>query len=79
MGVITNIRLLDGPLAPISRADKVQLMAADLVRLDAFRNEGSASRTLLNQGYSAFDTLILLDGARQVAMQTVVAVEMSKP
>ncbi len=74
----TSLRLIDGPLVLIGRAEKVNLMAADLVRFDAFQNEGSACRTLRNQGYSAFDVLTMLDDARQVAMQSVVAAEMAQ-
>ena len=79
MTTFPALRLIDGPAAPLSRSEKVKRMAEVLVKYDAWRNEGSAARTLRNQGYGAFDVLTLIDDARQVAMQSVVAVEMSRP
>jgi hypothetical protein len=75
---IPQIRLLDGPLVQVSRSEKVKRMAADLVRFDSFRTETGAMRSLMTNGYSAFDIFTMIDDARQVAMQSVVAVEMSR-
>lgn len=73
--------LIDGPLVVVGNRRKaiVLAMAAELVRFDAFQCEGSASRTLHNRGYRASDIFMMIDDARQVAMQSVVAEEMGKP
>lgn len=76
-----NIPLIDGSpvLRRESRADVVKRMAADLVKFDAFRDEGDAIRSLMHRQYSPFDVLRYVDDARQVAVQDVVAREISQP
>lgn len=75
---IPQIRLLDGPLVQVSRTEQVKRMAADLVRFDSFRTEADALRSLMTNGYRAFDIFTMIDDARQVAMQSIVAAEMAK-
>ncbi len=71
--------LVDGPLmtAPERRTATVARMARLLAEADAFAIRGDAIRHLLASGYPVSDVFILVDDARQVAMQTVVAREMS--
>lgn len=75
-----HIPLIDGSLLARreSRNDVVARMASDITKYDAFRNEGDAIRSLMSAGYSPFDVLRYVDDARQVAMQEVVAAEMSR-
>jgi AmiR/NasT family two-component response regulator len=72
--------LIDGPVidSTIKRKAKVEQMAKDLVRYDAFHNEADAIRSLFGRGYGMADIVMLVDDARQVAMQDVVAREMAK-
>jgi hypothetical protein len=71
------IRLLDGPMVRC-RSEKVKLMAADLVRFDAFRIEQDSIRALMaNSRWSRSSFTATTPG--RYAMQSVVAVEMSKP
>lgn len=71
--------LLDGPLmlAPERRAAMAIHMGAELVEADAFRDRGDAIRYLMAAptGWSTVDIMILIDDARQWAMQAVVAAE----
>lgn len=72
--------LIDGGLhaGEKHRRELVERMAADLVRFDAWRNPQDATRSLFGRyGYTSI--ALLLDDARQVAMQTAVAREMSQP
>lgn len=84
MAVIQNFPLRDGPLLSRSRSEVVAAMAADLVRLDAWRNQHDAFRALLWQRdasnrpvYNSFEVSRYLDDARQMAMQSAVAREMA--
>lgn len=80
MGV--TFRLIDGPLLNIRehRAEMVERMAADLIQFDAFRDERDAIRALTWCGrHGAYDVMVLVDDARQRAMQEVVAREMGEP
>jgi hypothetical protein len=77
---ITGFPLRDGPLLAKSRAEIVKAMAADLVRLDAWRNQQDAMRALLWQRdasgqpvFCSFEVSRYLDDARQAAMQNAVA------
>lgn len=82
MAVISTFPLIDGGLSqvPLSRAQVVELMAADLERLDAFRSEADAIRALMGlKLYSTFEIMTCVDDARQAAMQIVVAREISEP
>jgi hypothetical protein len=76
-----HLRLVDGPLADTQspRDAIVEKMANDLVRAGNPGNERDAMRTLRDQGYYAADIIMCIDDARQVAMQGVVAREMSEP
>jgi len=79
----TVIPLIDGSLYSDPRTRRqalVEQMAADLVRWDAFRNEGDALRSLIfSERYTSFDVVTCLDDARQAAEQTLVAQVMSEP
>jgi hypothetical protein len=55
----------------------VRRMADDLIECDAYANKLDACRCLLAKRYDSVDVAILLDDARQVAMQDVVAREMT--
>lgn len=61
------------------RQDMVRKMAKDLVRYDAAQNEHDAIRSLFGRGYSMADIVMLVDDARAVAFQEIVAAEMMKP
>jgi hypothetical protein len=79
---LSQIRLIDGPVVDIKahKRELVAQMAKDLIRFDAVADERDAIRALSWCGrYSAYDVLVLLDDARQVAMQEIVAKEISKP
>jgi hypothetical protein len=56
----------------------VERMAADLVRYDALGNVEDSIRSLFGRGYATSDIHMLLDDARQVAFQEIVAKEMAK-
>lgn len=72
--------LIDGALALSGeRRARVEKMAADLIRLDAFANEADAVRALVGNGYATSEIFMLLDDARQIAQQEIVAQEMSQP
>jgi len=77
---LTTLRLIEGPLTgPRARRELiVARMAKDLVTYDAFRVEADAIRALMAREYSPFDVLRFVDDARQVAVQEIVAKEMSK-
>lgn len=79
--IYPRVRLVDGPLtdAVSARRATIERMAADLVRFDAAQNEQDAIRSLFGRGYSTIEIMTLLDEARQVAFQKIVAEEMSKP
>lgn len=75
------IRLLDGPLAPLSDSatgELVKLMAAVLIEFDAFHNERDSIRALMGK-FPMVEIVVHGDNARQYAMQTIVAKEMAKP
>jgi hypothetical protein len=79
---VARIFLLEGPLiAPRKEDSSVMIfsMAADLIEADAFRDHRISFHTLVLRGYNSFYVSSLIDDARQVAMQSVVAAEMSKP
>ena len=72
--------LIDGGLSqhPLPRSQVVALMAADLLRLDAFRNEADAIRALMAlRLYTTFEIMTCVDDARQAAAQEIVAKEMA--
>ena len=73
--------LIDGPLllAPERRAMLIEHMAADLLETGNFVDRRASEQQLYRDGYLALDVMILVDDARQVAMQEIVAKEMSEP
>lgn len=71
------LRLIDGGLVNVQRDGIVNLLAADLVTYDAFRNKSDAVRCLLARGHRSLDVARYLDDARQAAAQTRVAREMA--
>lgn len=73
------LRLIDGPVTSIRRAELVARMAKDLVKYEAAADERDSIRSLFGRGYSMPDIVMLIDDARQAAMQEIVAREMSKP
>jgi hypothetical protein len=75
-----NLLPLNASLADLreAQADLIQKMAADLIRFDALGNEADSIRSLYGAGYSAMDVMMLIDDVRQVAVQTLVAREMSE-
>jgi hypothetical protein len=79
---VYTLPLFDGPLcnvATMRRGDLVQRMAADLVRLGTAQGERDAIRSLFGCGYAMADIVMLIDEARALAFQEIVAAEMSKP
>ena len=67
--------LLNGPimLAPERRQKLVEHMAADLSETGAYADRGESVRQLHRDGYKVLDIMLLVDDARQVAMQAEVA------
>jgi hypothetical protein len=61
------------------RKDLIERMAADLVRFDAAHNEADAIRSLYGRGYEIRDVVVLINEARMVAFQTIVARELMEP
>lgn len=79
----TTILLLEGPLSIAAGLSKRQRLVSDmaqaLLKYDAFRNEADAFWTLQNREmWSTYDIIVCIDDARQVAMQEIVAKEMSE-
>lgn len=71
------LRLIEGGLVNVARDDIIKRMAADLVKYDAFRNKQDAVRCLMCRGYPTFEIARLLEDARALAFQDVVAREIS--
>ena len=73
--------LVDGPLmtAPERRRMVAEQMAAHLLQTNTVLNREDAVRMLRTAGYSIFDVHLLVDDARAVAFQEIVAKEMSEP
>lgn len=61
-----------------NRAALIEAIAKDLIRYDALACEQDSIRSLFGRGYPMVDIVMLLDDARQVAMQEIVAKEMSE-
>lgn len=75
-----EFRLIDGPLfVDPQNPRKVQLMAADLIRLQAMHNRDDAVQALRGEGWLLVDIMHLVPEAIALASQDVVAAEMSKP
>ena len=75
-----GLYLIDGGLTqqPLPRSQVTALMAADLIRLDAFRSEADAIRALMAlQLYTTFEVMAYIDQARYQAQQETVAQMMS--
>lgn len=74
------VRVLLPLAAPdAQRESLVARMAADLVRAEAFANLADAIRLLMWQGYGSLQVAALVEDARQVAVQSAAAKEMSRP
>lgn len=82
MSVITLHRLVDAPLsletARHERACKVADMAHALIANQAYADQGDAITALVGAGFPIFEIKVLLDDARQVAVQHMVAMEMGE-
>lgn len=72
------IRLIDGPLIDVNRIETVARMAKVLIAEDCFQCERDAIWMLRHKGFSPVAVFSMIDDARQVAMQHVVAREMAK-
>lgn len=83
MSIITIHPLIDGPICldavRAQRIAKVAEMASRLVETGAFVDHSDSIMVLASFGYSAFEVHALLDDARQVAAEHVVAMEMCEP
>lgn len=62
-----------------SRAELTEAMAKDLIRFGTANDERDAIRSLFGNGYAMPDIIMLLDDARALAFQEIVAREMSRP
>jgi hypothetical protein len=71
-------RVIDGALLYIGRAELVARMADDLIEAGTFNDEREAVRSLFGK-YPYFQISLLIDDARQAAVQEIVAREMSTP
>jgi hypothetical protein len=71
--------LLNGPLMPIPehRTRLIEIMAAELVKHDAAGDRGDAIRLLHKLNYGVVNIHCLVDEARILAVQEIVAKEMS--
>lgn len=79
---VIHFPLIDGSLVPLRQyhQDLTQRMADDLVRFNAFSNEQDSIRSLYGtRQYKMVDIMALIDDARQIAMQSVVAKEIGAP
>ena len=75
---IMPFRPIDGPLAIAGeRLARVEKMADALIAFETYGDEQEAVRSLYGNGYRMIEICLLLDDARQVAMQRVVAREMA--
>lgn len=83
MTVVTLHRLVDSPLsldvARQERIHKVAEMAHALIANNAYADHGDAITALVGAGFPIFEIKVLLDDARQVAVQHMVEMEMSEP
>jgi hypothetical protein len=72
--------LVDGPLFLAEHKERRVLdMAEQLLEHDAYADSGDARRLLRALGWSIIDVELLLDDARQVAVQAKVAQAMGEP
>jgi hypothetical protein len=77
----SHLVLVDASIATNAearRACTVAAMAAELIRYQAFADPRDARLTLSVAGYPSFEIELLIDDARQVAAQHVVAMEMTR-
>ncbi|QPF81622.1 hypothetical protein IC762_17495 [Bradyrhizobium genosp. L] len=82
MTIHTRLRLVDGPLVlpeHSARCCRVAEMAKVLIEHEAFADRHDAVLTLRLCGFSAFEVTELVEDAIAVAVQHVVAREMSAP
>jgi hypothetical protein len=75
-----DLWLIDGPLVDTKspRVALLERMANDLIR-DQAETEDDAIRSLRAHGHGTIDIFALINDARALAFQGVVAAEMSKP
>lgn len=83
MTVVTLHRLIDGPLSlDVARQERIEKVAAGAAAVLAklsYSNEADALCTLRQHlGWSTYEAMVLIDDIRQVAVQHVVAMEMSE-
>jgi hypothetical protein len=73
--------LVDGPimLAPERRKETIERMAKDLAETGAIDSDQDSIRLLMHAGYPSLDVALLAGEARMVAMQEIVAREISEP
>lgn len=75
-----HLRLIDGPLNSQSlRTALLQRMANELLQAGTAGSETAAMRTLRDAGHAMADIVMLVDEARQAAVEDVVAKEMARP
>ena len=83
MSTITIHPLVDGSLSldavRAQRIAKVAEMTSRLVETGAFVDHSDSIMVLASFGYSRFEVHALLDDARQVAQEHVIAMEMVEP
>lgn len=75
-----HLRIIDNPLVENKtyRTAMLELMVAVLIREQTFNIEADAIRSL-RADFAMADIIMLIDDARQAAMQDIVAREMAKP
>ncbi len=71
------IRLVDSAAVQVNRAERVAAMAKTLIECGTYASERDAIRSLFGR-YGIADIMMLIDDARQVAVQSAVAREMSR-
>jgi hypothetical protein len=78
---IQKCYLLDGPLilAPERKQEMAEEMAALLLDANAYLDRGDAIRLLRAADYNALNVMLCVDDARHLAMQEIIAKEMSEP
>jgi hypothetical protein len=83
MNIVTLHRLVDAPLsldaARQERIQKVAEMADILVSTGTYTDRDDAILILLARGYSRFEVHACIEDVSHVALEHVVAMEMSEP
>jgi hypothetical protein len=75
-----DLHLIDAPLMHYRtrRSELIAKMAKDLIRYEAYAYEPDAIRSLYGRGYPMADIVMLVDEARMLAFQEIVAEEMGR-